>query len=179
MKKRMKIFLPLMLLVMAMAFLMTACGDGSSKDKDDEDDTPAYERPIESYVNAINKGSGKELKKCFCEAEVKYREENGGEDCFDDQAEDLKSSFESRYGEDAKITYKVKDKEKLDKDKLEDLSSQLQRRTDNDDIKVTEGYKIKTEFTIKSKGDSSTEKETENETLYIGKVDGKWILVDF
>ena len=177
MKKKLRIFLPLMLLVMALTFVMTACGDSDGKDKDDdEDSTPKYEQPIEAYFNAIKKGSGKELKKCFCQEEIDACIEASGEDYYDELAENLNSSFKRRFGDDARLSYKVKGKDKLDDDDLEQYSQEISRRAKNEDIKVKEGYKVKVKITIESKSNSDSDEE--NDTLYVGKIGGKWVLLD-
>ena len=176
MKKKMKVFLPLMLLVMALAFVMTACGDSDEKDKDDEDSTPKYEQPVEAYFNAIKKGSGIEFKKCFCQEEIDAYIEQRGEDYFDDMAKSLNESFKSRFGEDAKLTYKIKDKEKLDDQKLEKYTKQIQQRIDSKEVEVKEGYKLKVKISISSKTNSDSDEDSE--TMYVGKVGGKWVLLD-
>ena len=68
-----KLLLPLMALVLALSFLMTACADEDKDDDDDEDSTPKYEVPIEAYFKTMETGSEKEVKKVFCEAEIKKK----------------------------------------------------------------------------------------------------------
>ena len=169
-----KLLLPLMALVLALSFLMTACGDEDKDDDDEEDSTPKYEIPIEGYFKAMETGSEKEVKKVFCEAEIKKKIEENGDDYFKERAEDLNEMMEDEYGENLKVTYKVKDKDKLDDDDLEEYSQQMQRRCDDDDLEVTEGYKVKIEAKIK--GDEGDDKNSI--TYYVGKVDGKWIILD-
>ena len=164
-----KFLLPLMALVLALSFLMTACGDEDKDDDDEEDSTPKYEVPIEAYFKTMETGSAKEAKKCFCEAEIKKNE-----DYYDKLADNLNEMAEDEFGENVRITYKIKDKDKLDDDDLENYSDRLQSRCDDDDLEVTEGYKIKVKAKIK--GDDDEEEETE--TFYVGKVDGKWVVLD-
>ncbi|MBR6338315.1 MAG: hypothetical protein IKR76_11395 [Ruminococcus sp.] len=169
-----KLLLPLMAIVLALSFLMTACGDEDKDDDDEEDSTPKYEIPIEAYFKTMETGSAKEAKKCFCQTEIKKNEDQNGDDYYDKLAESLNKMAEDKFGENVRITYKIKDKDKLDDDDLENYSDRLQSRCDDDDIEVTEGYKIKVKAKIK--GDDDEEEETE--TFYVGKVDGKWVVLD-
>ena len=177
MKKKL-FLLPVMAIVLALMFIFTACGDSDSKkDKDDEDSTPKYERPVEAYFKAIETGSGKELKKCFCEAEIEKRNESAesGEDYFENGAKELYQSCTDKFGDNVRITYKIKNKEKLEEDDLNNFSDRLTRRCGGDDeIKVTEGYKF--ELNVKVKGDKGEDENTMN--MKVGKTDGKWIILD-
>ena len=178
MKKRL-LLLPVMAIVLALMFVMTACSDSDSKkkDKDDEDSTPKYERPVESYFKAIETGSGKEFRKCYCDAEIEYRNQivGSGEDYFDNGAEELNRAAISKFGDDVRITYKVDKKDKFEDDDLEKYTDKLTRRCGGEkEIKITEGYKLKLKVKIKgSKGE-----DEDSMTIKVGKTDGRWILLE-
>lgn len=177
MKKRFKLCAVLMAAAMAVSMSMTACGDSDS-DTDDEDETPKYEQPIENYVRAINKGDGKALEKCFPDFQVEYYSKKD-DDYLDEYAEELNEDMQDDFGEDFKISYKVNEKEELDEDDIESYTSKLENYTDDKEteIKLTEGYKIKTTFKVKgSEVDSGNDEE--KATYIVGKVNGKWVILD-
>ena len=54
------------------------------------------------------------------------------EDKFDDKSMDkLKETLEKGFGEKLRITYKILDKEKIDKDDLEDVQNSLEKEYDD------------------------------------------------
>ena len=178
MKKRFRLFAVLMAAVMVLSMTMTACSNSDS-DKDDEDETPKYEQPIENYVRAINNGDGKVLKKCFPDFQAEYFAQ-GDDDYFDEYAEDLNGDMQDNFGEDFKVSYKVEEKEELDEDDIESYTSRLEKYTEDDEeteVKLTEGYKIKTTLKVKgSEVDSGNDEE--KATYIVGKVNGKWVILD-
>ena len=81
--------------------------------------------------------------------------------------------LEDEYGDDIKVSYKIKDKEKIDKDDLEDLEDDI-KDTYDEKVKVSKGYELKIEMKIK--GDDDKEKDTTKIKVY--KIDGDWCLMD-
>ena len=72
-----------------------------------------------------------------------------------------------------KLSYSVEKKTKLSDSKLKDIRKDLEDNYDAD-VKVTKGYKVKVEMTIK--GDDDDDEDTT--TFTVAKVDGDWVLVD-
>lgn len=134
------------------------------------------EKPIKNMIKYTETGKFKHLKKTMPKALVKAYD-----DKLDDVEEMLEKAWESEFEEGKpRVSYKVEDKDKLDKDELEDIEESIEAQlkaldADDDDVKVTKGYEYELEITTKYDGD----KETEDETITVVKVDGKWCLADF
>lgn len=131
----------------------------------------SYKDPIDNMCKAMETGKGKYLYKCMPKAliEEEYDDMKKSEiiDELDDSAEMLQEYLEDEYGDDVKISYKVLDKEKVDKDDLEDIE-------DDYDFKVSKGYEVDIKLTIK--GDD--EKDTEKTSISVYKVKGNWCVLD-
>ena len=173
MKNKHRKFALITALVMSVSMAMTACGDDDSKDDDDEDETPKYEQPVESYLKAIQNGSGSDFKKSIGKEQAAYIEENLSDDYFDTYAKELREDAEDQYGENLKITYKVKDKEKIDKEDLEDYESEYESKYDAD-VTISEGYELETTVKLKGKDDS----DEDDMTFTVVKIDSKWVIYD-
>lgn len=173
MKNTKKKFALVLSLAMAVSMGMTACGDDDSKDDDDEDETPKYEQPVESYLKAIQNGSGSEFKKSAGKDQVAHIEEYYSEDYFDEYAKQLKEEAEDQYGENLRITYKVKNKEKVDEEDLKHYERDYESDYDVD-ITMSEGYELETN--VKMKGDDDSEED--DMTFIVVKIDGKWVIYD-
>lgn len=120
---------------------------------------------------------------------------------FKNSVKEAYDELEEEYGSDAKLSFDVKDEKKLDKDKLEDikdnytslagyasmLTSYADKITDADskkvlkivkniqndleDIKISKGYQVEVEVTIKGKKG----KDTNTFTVNVIKVNGDWM----
>ena len=87
----------------------------------------------------------------------------------DDAMEERLDELKDEYGSNVKISYKVTDKEKIKKEDLQKVQKYIKKNYDAD-VKVTAGYKVKTEVTFKGKDD----KDTNKDTVYVYKIDNKW-----
>ena len=125
-----------------------------------------YKKPLNNYFKGLAKGDWK----TFSSALPKEMSEELG-DYGDQMMEALSESLEQQFGDNIKITYKIKEKKKLDKDAIKELVNELEE----DDIKfdISQAYQLKLEVTIKGDDDD----KTDNIKLAVGKVDGKWCLV--
>lgn len=129
-----------------------------------------YKTPLNNYFKGIEKAKSETYLKAYPEF---VREEM--EDTYDDEyLEKRVETFEKEYGDKIKISYKVLDKEKLDKDDLEDIQDELEDDYDEDDVKVSTGYEVAVKITVKG----SDDKESYYSSFYICKVNGKWCMVD-
>jgi len=140
-----------------------------------------YKAPIENYFESIEQGNGKKLQKAYGKAVVSAMDDEfedfyeDGEyddidDVFDEMAEAFKEDIEGDYGKKTKITYKITDKDKLDKDDLNDYKDTFKDSFDKK-LKVTKGYEVDVKVTCKGKDDKGTEKLK----LQVLKVNGKWM----
>lgn len=78
----------------------------------------------------------------------------------------------AEYGKNIKITYKITDKEKIDKDDLKKIEKSYQKK--NKKAKVTDGYKVTLDMKIKGSKDDDKNNGTEINVL---KIDGKWYVL--
>lgn len=136
-----------------------------------------YKQPVDNMMKAIETGKGKYLYKTMPEFLIEYRYEDEKKseiyDDLDDSLEFIIDMLESEYGDDIKISYKIKDKEKIDKDDLEDLEDSIKDRYD-EKVRVSKGYELK--IKMKIKGDDDKDEDTT--TIKVYKIDGDWCLMD-
>ena len=94
------------------------------------------------------KGMQKADAKTFLKAFPAVMTEDLEDSLDDDYLEDQLEKFEDEYGKNIKITYKVLDKEKIDKEDLEDLQENLEDKYEDSKkkCKVTAGYKLKNDY---------------------------------
>ncbi len=137
-----------------------------------------YKSPIDNVLKGMETGKGKYIYKAVPEfiLEEEYDDMKKSEiiDELDDYVGDYLDNLEDRYGDDIKISYKIKSKEKIDKDDLEDLEDDLNDEYDGK-IKVSKGYEIKARVTIK--GDDDEDSNTNKFKVY--KINGDWCVLDF
>ncbi len=136
----------------------------------------SYKEPIDNMCKAMETGKGKYLYKCMPEFlfEEQFEDMKKSEiiDELDEEAEDALDSMEDKYGDDVKVSYKIKDKEKIDKDDLEDLEETLEDVYDSK-IKIRKGYEV--EVKLKIKGDDDSDSETATVKVY--KINGDWCFI--
>lgn len=134
--------------------------------------TPGYEKPIKYVCEGIEKGSFKTMMKAFPEYITDQLEDRYGED-LDDQMDDLVESLEDEYGKRVKVSYKITDKDKLDKDDIEDLEDRIKYNYD-EKVKIKEAYEL--EVSMKIKG--SEDKDEDETDVTVIKIGSKWYLSD-
>lgn len=141
----------------------------------------AYKKPIKNYYEAIEKQDIKKYKKAMGKTVVSAVEElckdTGGDkddvdEFFEAFIEPEYDNLVDEYGEKLKISYKIADKEKIDKDDLKELEDEF-KDTYDEKVKVSKGYEIELEVTYKGKDD----KGTKDEKLEVLKLNGEWIAV--
>lgn len=136
-----------------------------------------YKKPVDNMMKAIETGKGKYLYKSMPEflIEYEYEDEKKSEiyDDLDESLEFITGMLEGEYGDDIKVSYKIKDKEKIDKDDLEELEDSIKDKYD-EKVKVSKGYELK--IKMKIKGDDDKDEDTT--TINVYKIDGDWCLMD-
>lgn len=137
-----------------------------------------YKDPIDNMFKAMETGKGKYLYKAlpsaaFDSEEFEDMKKSEIIEEFDEMAEYISESLEDAVGKNPKIKVKYLDKEKIDKDDLEEMEDDYKESTDQK-IKVSKGYEVEIEVTIKGKD----EKESTEMTLEVYKVDGDWCVMD-
>lgn len=137
----------------------------------------SYMDPIDDLCKGMETGKGKYLYKCSPKflIEEEYEDMKKSEiiEELDEFAEDMLKSLEKTFGDDIKVKCKVKKKEKIDSDDIDELEDDLKDKYDKR-IKISKGYELKVKFTIK--GDDRDSSNTQ--TLKVYKVDGNWCFID-
>lgn len=129
-----------------------------------------YKKPLKNYFSGIEKTKAETYLKAYPEF---MREDM--EDTYDDERlESMLEIFEEEYGDKIKISYKILDKEKINKEDLEDVKDDLEDEYDDEDIKVTDGYTVAVKITVKG----SDDKEASYSSFEVYKINGKWCMID-
>lgn len=136
-----------------------------------------YKKPVDNMVKAMETGKGKYLYKAMPEFLIEYQyEDEKKSDIYDDLDESMElitGMLEEEYGDDIKISYKIKDKDKIDKDDLEDLEDSIKDKYD-EKVRVSKGYELKVKMKIKGDDD----KDEDTTTIKVYKIEGDWCLMD-
>lgn len=131
-----------------------------------------YKSPINNFFNGMTKGNSNTFLKALPKAIVK---EEDLKDTYDkDAMKDIKETLEDKYGKNVKITYKIKEKEKIDKDDIKDLSEEFQDEYGKSGTKITAGYELTLDVKIKGKDDHT---KLDDVKMNVYKIGGKWCLL--
>ena len=134
--------------------------------------TPGYEKPIKYVCDGIENGSFNTMMKAFPEYITDQLDDYYGDDT-DDLMDSLVESLEDEFGKRLKVSYKITDKDKLDKDDIEELQDDVQYSY-GEKVKIKEAYELEVEMKIK--GSEDNRKDTSDVTVI--KVGSKWYLSD-
>ncbi|BCJ96777.1 hypothetical protein acsn021_43460 [Anaerocolumna cellulosilytica] len=136
--------------------------------------TPAYEKPIQSYTAAIQNSDFKRLVNAYpdyIQNELKSIAAQFSTE--EDYMNLLTETLEDSYGEKIKLTYHIKDKVKLSKDKRREIEAAITSYY-NKEIEIKSGYTLIIDLMIKGVDNSHTEELTFN----VIKIDSNWYLAD-
>ena len=134
--------------------------------------TPGYEKPIQYVCNGIEDGSFKTMMKAFPEYITDQMEDYYGDE-MDELMDGMVENLKDEYGKKVKITYRVKDKDKMDKSDIKELEQNVKYSYD-EKVKIKEAYELEVEMKIK--GSEGSDKDTSDITVI--KVGSKWYLYD-
>lgn len=93
---------------------------------------------------------------------------------YEEYSDDMVDSLEDEYGKNLRVTYKITDKDKMDKDDLKDLASELHEEWGVKKKSVKQAYELELEVTIKG----SEDEETDDMDVVVVKIGSKWYIVD-
>lgn len=130
----------------------------------------AYKAPIKNYFN----GMQKQNSKIYVKAYPDFMKDKMSDKYDDDYMEKMMKSYEKKYGDKIKISFKVLDKTKIDKDDLKDVKESLDNKYSDEKIKVTDGYEVCVKATIKG----SDDKDVDYTTMKVYKINGKWCMIN-
>lgn len=128
-----------------------------------------YKKPLDNFCKGFNKEDAKYFLKTYPET---YIEEYVDEDDLEESLEDVLEELEDKYGKNIKLKYKILDKEKVDKDDLEEMEEYYEDLTD-ESVKITRGWELEVDVTVKGKKKDRT-KEMD---IVVLKIDGKWATI--
>lgn len=130
-----------------------------------------YKTPIKNLLNGVEKENEKKFTNAFSEKmldEMKIKDDD-----IEEYLESITDMLEEQYGDDIKIDFKITDKEKIDKDDIEDLNKILKKIDKK--LKIKKAYTLEIEVEIEGDDDDAT-LEWE---LGVAKFKGDgWCLVD-
>ena len=122
-----------------------------------------YLKPMDNYFKGLEKAKADTFVKAFPDFM------NMSDSIDDDDLEDRLDDLEDTYGENVKISYKVKKKEKVKKDDLSTVQEYIEEYYD-EEVKVSAGYELKLAVTYKGK----KKDKTSTDKYYVYKINGKW-----
>lgn len=132
----------------------------------------AWKSPIDKIMKGIKKSDTEMILSAFPDFVVDEFEDYLG-------VEDMKKwgeALEDKYGKNYKISYKVIEKDKIQKDDLQKLEKAINNCDAVDkNVKISAGYRARIKVTVKGKDDS----DSETGTWYLYKIDGKWSYLPF
>lgn len=137
-----------------------------------------YKKPVKNLFKGLEDGDAKSLMKAMHEIQIDNMKDASDmtkkelEDELDDMLEEIHDLMEDEYGKKFKISYKIVDEDKLDKDDLKDLEDELEDDWDEKKLKVTKAYELDIEYEIKGKDDD----DAKEMSLTVAKVNGDWCL---
>lgn len=118
-----------------------------------------YKKPVKDFVKAINKGDGEKFMETMLTDDMIDELGDDGLELMDNLIGYITEAAKDQYGDNAKFSIKIKDKEKIDKDDLKDLES-VYSSTYDADIEISKGYELEVEVSVKGKeGKNSNETE--------------------
>ena len=115
-------------------------------------------------------GERREDAKEYYDDDEEEWEEWMDEDYLTDMVEDQMDNALDKFGSNIKITYEIRDEEKLSKGDINDINDYLEDDFDSK-AKVTEGYNLKLRIRVEG---SEDEDSTTVEDVIVLKIDGKW-----
>ena len=133
-------------------------------------------KPIDNMIAVTFKGKVEKIKDMAPAEYWEWYEDEYDMDIDDiieeaeDEFDDMMDYYEEEYGDNVRVSYKVKDKKKLSDKKLEGIAEALADRYDLDEDKFTEAYELEIEMTIKGSEDD----DEDDAEFSVIKYKGKW-----
>ncbi len=137
----------------------------------------SYEKPIDNLCKAIEKTDGSAMADALPDyindsvEDYMDSEYDSVEEYYEEMLYDILDEYEDEYGKNIKIKYDVIKKKEIKESDLEDKEDEISEYYD-EDVKVSKGYELKVEMTIKGKDDD----DTDTSWISVYKIDGKWVL---
>ena len=132
----------------------------------------SYEEPIKNYINGTVNADSKTLFKSLPEF---VRRELLKEKTYAEYNDSLKATvtdMENEYGKGFKVDFKIKDMERASAEEIKTLTENIKSKYDVD-AKVSEGYKIKVDFSV----NGPTKNDTDVVEYQVYKINGTWSMI--
>ena len=127
-------------------------------------------KPIKDYFEGIEEGNVKKIEGAIVPEMIKKMQDEG---VWNDAMDSFFERFKEQFGDDYKITYKIKSEEKLGKEKLQEYNDGY-KETLSLKSNIDEMYDIKIKATIQGNKD----KQSDISHMIVGLVGGKWYLFE-
>lgn len=131
----------------------------------------SYKKPVDSFFNGIEDADGKTFAEAFPDVMADELDDYAD---LDDILEYLQEDLEDEYGRNVKISFKVVEKEALDKDDIEDIEDEFKSNYSKR-VDIDKAYKLDLDVTFKGKEDNET---IVFDRIVVGKIDSNWYIVD-
>ena len=167
-----------LLLVLCLGIAFVGCDEEDDDDDENSSSGSSYEMALDKYFKAIEEGDGEMIKNCMPLYQIEYMEKQRGDDFdideyYEKMGDQMLEYLEHDYGDNIKITYKIKEDVKFKSEKLDDIEDDIEDKYDVD-VDVSAAYKLKVKMTIKGDEDD----DVDNITMTVSKIDGKWYITD-
>ena len=136
--------------------------------------------PLDNLMKVINDGSGSALEKLMPSCMSEQMQDVGSalgmdlDEYYEETAEELHQDFLDEYGKKFKVSYEIREQRAMKLSEMESYVSSFEILSP-DDVKIDEGYRLEVDFVI----EYADGKETETETIYVGKVNGDWCILNY
>jgi hypothetical protein len=140
-----------------------------------------YKSAIDNYIDVQFHGKAGKIDDLAPKAYWDWYEDEEDESIkdikedYEDNWDDRKDALEDEYGKRIRTSYKVKDKDKLSKKKIELIAEALNDQYDIREKSVKKGYEVEIELKVKGSEDD----EEEDVDLTVIKIGSKWYLVGY
>lgn len=136
------------------------------------------ETPIKNQVKALNNEKATTMIKSFPKAMQKeIKDDEDKMESLEDMLKSVKDNYEDEYGKNVKVSVKVLDKHKWDKEELEDEEEYIEEVMEeyDDNAKLQAAYDVAVKLTFKG----SKKKEVEYDSMTVYKINGKWCILGY
>lgn len=122
--------------------------------------TPGYKKAAKKFFKAMASGRMDKM--------IDRMPDFMTEDLDKSDIKDMQKAYKELMSE-IKMSYKITNSEKLDKDEIEALEAQIERYFD-EEVNIKKAYKVYAKLTAKKGGD----KDTQTASIYVIKLKSKW-----
>ena len=140
-----------------------------------------YKKAIDNYLAVNFDGKVSKIDDLAPKAYWEWYEDENDESIkdikeeFEDEWDDRKDNLEDEYGKRVRVSYKIKDKDKLSKKKLDKIAEALNDQYDIRENSVKKAYKLELELKIKGSEDD----DEDDVELTAVKIGAKWYLIGY